>query len=86
MDNDNVFSLVPGGAAKEDGLPSNRYVLEDIDGHEYGAEGFLIFTAQHIAVMRDIGKGAIPVLVMPLTQLKVAEIYEDDEAEAELPF
>lgn len=85
MDNDNVFSIVPGGAAKEDGLPTNQYILEDITGKEYASEGFLIFTAQHVAVMRDIGKGAIPVLVMPLTQLRVAEIYEDD-AEAELPF
>lgn len=77
---DNVLSFVKGGKPEADaGLPDNRYIIEDIEGEEYAVEGFLIFTSQHVAVMRDEGTGAIPVLVLPLNRLKVAELYDEDE-------
>lgn len=87
--NDNVFNLVPGTKGEDDSkLPVNRYYITNIDGQEYPAEGFLIFTSQHVAVMRDFGDGAIPVLVMPLSQLKVTELVEDDneDDDEEVPF
>lgn len=86
-DNDNIvpFGQVKGG--KDDGnetkLPENEYRIVDNNGHEYYAYGFLVFTTQHVAVMRDNGKGAIPVIVMPLSNVWVAEMVDDED---ELPF
>lgn len=57
-------------------VPQHQYVLVDIDNEEFTEFGFLIFTAQHIAVMREKGEGAAPVLVMPLHRNKVAYIDE----------
>lgn len=81
--NDNItqFGVVNGGKTEEteDSIPTLPYILEDIDGNQFPAEGFLIFTSQHVAIMRDTGKGAVPVMVVPLNRLKVAELFEDDE-------
>lgn len=80
---ENVFKMFEGGKgdttqpAPTDTIPTNSYEITDIDGDMYGAEGFLIFTAQHVAIMRDEGAGAIPVLVMSLNRLKVAELTEE---------
>lgn len=62
-----------------DGIPTNEYVIEDINGNLHYAEGFLLFTSHHVAVMRDIGAGALPILVMPLDKVFAAELVEDDE-------
>lgn len=85
MDNDNV---VPFGSRSRpatpetgDGFPENNYVVEDIDDVEYFGTGFLIFTPHHCAIMKDFGKGAVPVLVVPLHRVKVAEIASDEDTE-----
>lgn len=91
--NDNVrpFGVVSGGGGnnattQEETLPVNRYIVEDIDGTTFPAEGFLVFTSAHVAVMRETEKGAIPVLVVPLDRVKCAELFEEDDAEDELLF
>ena len=88
MDNDNVLQFgaprnktAPTETGAEDGFPENNYVVEDIDGAEYFGTGFLIFTPHHCAVMKDFGKGAVPILVVPLIRVKVAEMVTDDEDE-----
>lgn len=85
-DNDNVFRFgtVTGGkgtseAAADDGIPTNKYVITDIDHEEYFAEGFLIFTSHHLAVMRDFGKGAVPILVLPINRVAASEICDPEE-------
>lgn len=83
MNDDNVFNLVPKGP-EEEKLPQNDYCLTNLQDEDYFAHGFLIFTTHHVAVMRDDGKGAIPVLIMPLSNFRVAEIVE--ESEEDLPF
>ena len=95
----NVFKLIDGGregpmppptAPAQDDIPQNAYLIVDRRGEEHYAEGFLLFTSQHIAVMKDIGngQGAIPILVLPLDQVNFAELLEEvaDEATVELPF
>lgn len=82
--NDNIshFGVVQGGKAadsEEDSIPSLPYVLEDIDNNQFFGEGFLIFTSQHVAIMKETTKGAVPAMVVPLNRLKVAELVEDDE-------
>ncbi len=82
MDNDNIFSIHNGGkkASGENTLPVNDYCLIDMTGEEFFGTGFLIFTSHHVAIMRDNGDGAVPVTMMPLANLKVAEIVEEEEA------
>lgn len=67
-------------AEKESGdkFPDNNYVIEDIDGKEYFARGFMVFTPHHCAIMADFGMGAVPLLVVPLVRVKVAEMAEED--------
>lgn len=80
MSNDNVFTLHQGEKKSE--LPSYPYVVEDIDGLVFSEEGFLVFTSQHVAVMRDTGEtGAIPVLVVPLNRVRYAAIDEEVDEE-----
>lgn len=80
-DNDNVFRLgsVKGGkdTTAEETIPVNDYVIMDLDGTEFFGTGFMIFTSHHIAIMKDNGNGAIPVLVVPIARVKAAELYED---------
>lgn len=81
-DNDNVFRLgtVKGGKDNDEpNIPVNAYVVTDIDDNEFFGTGFMIFTSQHVAIMRDDGNGAIPVLVVPIARVKAAEIFEDEE-------
>lgn len=88
MNNDNddtnvfKFGAVKGGKPEEEKneIPVNDYIVLDIEGQEFAATGFLIFTPHHLAIMRDDGAGAIPVLVMPIGRVVAAEIYEEDEA------
>lgn len=84
-DNDNIvpFGAIKGGKGDgpdetvDDGIPINDYIITDIDNQEFAATGFLIFTSHHLAIMRDNGKGAIPIMVFPIDRVKVAELYED---------
>lgn len=81
QENKNIFSIVKGGATEEqdDNLPVNSYVIVDVDNEEYFGSGFLVFTSQHVAVMQETDKGAIPTLVVPLHRVKVTELIVEDE-------
>lgn len=81
---DNVFRFgsIQGGKTEDtdaDALPINEYVIVTHNGEEHFAEGFLLFTSQHIAVMRETPEGALPVLVVPLVQVVFAQLVEDDD-------
>lgn len=84
-ENKNIFRLVSNNdnvteEPQSETLPVNRYVFVDHERNEVGEyEGFLVFTAQHVAVMREQDQGAIPVAVMPLANLFIAELVEDDD-------
>jgi hypothetical protein len=86
--NDNVLQFgapkSKGTVAEETGdkFPENNYVIEDIDGKEFFARGFMVFTPHHCAIMADFGMGAVPLLVVPLVRVKVAEMATDEEDEA----
>lgn len=82
QETNNIFRIVQGGATEEpssDDLPVNHYVITDIENDEFFGTGFLVFTSQHVAVMKETPKGAIPALVVPLNRVKSAELIEDDE-------
>lgn len=84
------FGAISGGKDEEteDKIPHNDYVIIDNDGNEFDVNGFLIFTPNHLAVMQDVGAGAIPALVLPLGRVKVAAlaaVLGEPEDEA-LPF
>jgi hypothetical protein len=83
LNNDNIFTIQGGKKDEDDDtLPLNEYTIIDIDGDHWPAEGFLVFTSQHVAVMRDTGKGAIPAMCIPLDRVKVAgltsELFDDE--------
>lgn len=91
-DNDNVikgpFGVIEGDKKEADGegdsIPENDYVFVNQLDEVFTSHGFLIFTPHHAAIMRDVeGKGAIPVLVMPLPNVKIAQIAEDYDADQE---
>jgi hypothetical protein len=84
MDDDNniiQFGSIQGGkeTKDEDDFPANPYVLEDIDGNEWGASGYLIFTTHHVCIMENTPKGPVPGVMLPLSRLKVAELATEDE-------
>lgn len=62
-----------------DSFPENNYVVVDIEGEEFYGSGFLIFTPHHCAIMKDFGQGAVPILVVPLVRVKLAEMVADEE-------
>lgn len=85
---DNVFRFgsLDGGKSgptappAEDGIPEFSYVVTDIDHNDFYADGFLIFTPHHLAIMSEIdGRGAVPVLVLPINRVIAAELVEDEE-------
>lgn len=81
---DTVFKLFKGGKEQDNqpnAVPVNTYEITLDDGTTHVATGFLIFTAQHVAVMRDEGDGAIPVLVMPLHRLQMALLSDEVDAD-----
>lgn len=82
---DNVFEFVKGGKdAAADKLPENSYVITTMDNEEFYGTGFVIFTTHHVAVMQEIGeKGAVPVLVIPLVNVKACEMVDPN---LDLPF
>ena len=74
---DNVITLaVANDKTPENTLPFHDYRVVDIEGKTYLASGFLIFTTAHVAVMRDEGNGASPILILPLVRLAVAELAD----------
>ena len=88
-----IFQVLEGGKgyspAKEvDTIPQHVYLVTDVRGDERYAEGFLIFTSQHVAIMQDRGQGAIPVLLLPLDQVQTVELVEDEDGDVtvEMPF
>ncbi len=92
MSNDNTtedgsttFRLITGGKTTEGppqpALPQNAYVVVDINGDEHFHEGFLVFTSQHVAIMRDTPTGGLPVFLMPLDKVFAVEFLEDDPDE-----
>lgn len=90
------FRLITGGKSDQEttpvnigqpaqaDIPQNAYVIVDINGDDHFAEGFLLFTSQHIAIMRDTGSGALPILVMPLDKVFSAELLEDEVSDTAL--
>jgi hypothetical protein len=85
MNDDNVipFGSVKGGK-DEDTVPEHDYEIIDQDGGVHKAKGFMIFTPHHIAIMRALDEGALPVVVLPLTFVKFAKI--DEGMQHDLPF
>lgn len=91
MDNDNVLPFGKPQARDNststetgDGFPENNYVVIDLDDEEFYGTGFLIFTPHHCAIMKDFGKGAVPILVVPLHRVKIAEMVSDEHSDTEL--
>lgn len=76
------FGAIQGGKPAEDDVPQHLYEILDHDGMLHSAHGFLIFTPQHVAIMRNLDQGALPVLIFPLEHVKYAKISEQQE----LPF
>jgi hypothetical protein len=70
-----------GGQTQTDGdeYVTNDYVITDIHNVEFFATGFLIFTSQHVAIMRESDKGALPIFLMPLDKVHSVELIEDDD-------
>lgn len=90
MGDDNVFQFgaLDGGKDAKKEIPQDDYIVKDVWGQTYFAHGFMIFTSEHVAIMKETDAGAIPVLLMPLTQVNiifiddeelVAEVEEDEE-------
>lgn len=80
----NVFQIgaIRGGkteevASEEVTFPINDYTVVDVDGSDWYATGFLVFTPHHVAVMKKTGQGAVPGLVIPINRVKAAFIDED---------
>lgn len=87
---DNIIRIVsskedPRATTAEPTIPQFQYRLNYQNGEYSQAHGFLVFTSQHVAVMRDDGTGAIPILVAPLENVVYASIVEEPEQEP-LPF
>lgn len=86
-DNDNnivQFGSIKGGKETTTEVPQHLYEVKDFDDEIHQAHGFIIFTPQHVAVMRDTGDGALPLLIFPLEHVKYAKLV--DSVQQELPF
>lgn len=85
-DQDNIvqFGSIKGGKEDSTDVPQHLYEIKDHDDIIHQAHGFIIFTPQHVAVMRDTGDGALPLLIFPLEAVKYAKLI--DPAQQELPF
>ena len=78
-DDNNIFRLINSNEPIVDDAPLiNTYEITDVDDVTHVAEGFLLFTSQHVAVMQETSKGALPLLVIPLNRVKFAEMVDDD--------
>jgi hypothetical protein len=86
---DNIIRIVSSNedsAGNENTIPQSDYRLNFVNGEFAEAYGFLVFTSQHVAIMRDNGTGAIPILVAPLGTVQYANIVETEDTNDELPF
>lgn len=84
-----VANDVPTGLtpSTEPEIPQNAYVIVDFDDNQHFANGFLLFTSQHVAVMEEREGGPVPSLVLPLSNVKFAQLYNAaEDVEVELPF
>ena len=82
-DDTNIFKVIQGGGKTDDTKTEvYDYEIEDLDGNVFNALGFLIFTTQHVAIMRDEGSGPIPVLIVPLGLVKAASLVDEELDEA----
>lgn len=83
MNDDNIvqFGSVKGGKGDDEKFPTHPYYIEDIDGNEYYAEGYLIFTSHHVCIMGEGDNGPVTVLMVPLSRVKLTEIVGPDEDE-----
>lgn len=86
MNDDNIipFGQVQGGKDDDDSVPVNNYEIKDIDGEIHAAEGFLIFTPQHVAIMRPLDEGALPLVILPLSFVKYARLAQAEQLELPL--
>ena len=90
----NRFRTIDGGAPtapsptepEEKKISEHTYAILDINGQEWLTSGFLIFTSHHVAIMRETDEGAVPVFVMPLDRVCVAEMVPESELEEAAPF
>ena len=80
------FGQIKGDKEPEDKIPHNDYVVVTTDDHEFDVNGFLIFTPHHLAIMTDNGGGAIPALVMPIGNVRVAGLASLFDTEDDPPF
>lgn len=83
MSDDNIikFGSIPGGKQEvpaTDKFPNHPYVIEDIDGQEHFAEGYLIFTSHHVCIMEEGDNGPVTALMIPLFRVKLVSILEDE--------
>jgi len=78
-DDNNIvpFGQIQGGKSQvedPDAFPANPYYFQDVEGNEFFAEGYLIFTSHHVAVMENTDNGPVVGLLLPLSRVKVCEL------------
>lgn len=79
---DNVIRIVSSNEdTTANTIPQSDYRLNFVNGEFAQAYGFLVFTSQHVAIMRDEGTGAIPILVAPLGTVQYANIVEAENVD-----
>jgi hypothetical protein len=90
MDDDTEDNVVSFGKTREERaaangneddpntFPVDSYVVVDVDGFEWYAEGFLVFTPDHVAIMKPGVKMAVPALVIPISRVKAALLDDED--------
>lgn len=87
-DNDNIvqFGSIKGGKDEDNeaGVPMHHYQIKDFDDEIHEAYGFIIFTPQHVAVMRDTPEGALPLMIFPLEHVKYAKKIDPNQQELPL--
>jgi len=78
-DDNNIFRLINSNERASEETPLiNTYEITDIDDVIHVADGFLLFTSQHVAVMQETPRGALPIFVIPLTRVKFVEMVEEE--------
>jgi hypothetical protein len=85
-DNNNIIQLVSKSTnttvEADMATPVHDYAIYDIGGLTHLATGFLLFTSHHVAVMRETPHGALPVFMLPLTELRFVKLTENNEEDA----
>lgn len=83
MSDDNIikFGSLPGGKSEstdKDKFPSHPYVIEDVDGDDHFATGYLIFTSHHVCIMEEGDNGPVTALMVPLDRVKLVYLVPED--------